>query len=95
MLDKVRSALRIKSNVYDDEIQDVIDACKRDLQTVGVMVQEGDGITDNDPLIKRAIILYAKAHFGYQDDAQRYLETYQNLKCVLALSGIYGAGDAG
>lgn len=36
MLQKVKLALRIKSNKFDDEIQDLISACKIDLSISGV-----------------------------------------------------------
>ena len=32
MLDKVKNALRVKTAAFDDEIQDLIDACKADLR---------------------------------------------------------------
>ena len=40
MLDKVKNALRVKTAAFDDEIQDLIDACKADLRLVGVNVPE-------------------------------------------------------
>lgn len=43
-----------------------------------------------DPLIKRAIILYCKAHFGYENpEAERFAESYLMLKVHLALSADY------
>lgn len=44
-----------------------------------------------DPLIKRAIIVYCKAHFGYEDPkyADRFAESYNSLKQHLALSTEY------
>lgn len=41
MLDKVKNALRVKTAAFDDEIQDLIDACKADLRLVGVNVPGG------------------------------------------------------
>ena len=48
MLDKVKNALRVKTAAFDDEIQDLIDACKADLRLVGVNVPE-----DTPPKAKR------------------------------------------
>ncbi|WP_313413143.1 phage head-tail connector protein [Sedimentibacter sp.] len=43
-----------------------------------------------DPLIKRAITLYCKANFGYDNpDAERFAESYKMLKIHLALSSDY------
>ena len=97
MLDKVKNALRVKTAAFDDEIQDLIDACKADLRLVGVNVPEektpaeGEEPTAGDPLITRAIILYAKANFGYSDDGERYRAAYDYLKCSLSLAGDYNA----
>lgn len=96
MLDKVKSALRVKTAAFDDEIQDLIDACKADLRLVGVNVPEdtpaeGTEIAAGDPLITRAIILYAKANFGYSEDSDKYRAAYDYLKCSLSLAGDYHA----
>lgn len=42
-----------------------------------------------DPLIKRAITVYCKAHFGYDDQAERLQKSYDALKNHLALSAEY------
>ncbi len=96
MLDKVKNALRVKTAAFDDEIQDLIDACKADLRLVGVNVPEdtpAEGKEDaaGDPLITRAIVLYAKANFGYSEDSEKYRAAYDYLKCSLSLAGDYHA----
>lgn len=96
MLDKVKNALRVKTAAFDDEIQDLIDACKADLRLVGVNVPEdtpaeGKEAAVSDPLITRAIVLYAKANFGYSEDSEKYRAAYDYLKCSLSLAGDYHA----
>lgn len=45
-----------------------------------------------DPLIKRAIIVYVKANFGWNNpDAEKLQQSYEMLKCHLALSQEYMA----
>lgn len=89
MLDKVKLALRISGTAYDQEVTDLINAAIADLRLVGVIVPEerGSPATVGDPLIERAIVLYAKAEFGYNDNAERYRAAYDYLKCALSLSG--------
>lgn len=88
MLEEVKVALRISNTVYDGEIEGLIDAGKRDLEIAGVAILP----LLEDPLIKRAVILYCKAHFGYDNkDAERFLDSYVMLKQHLALSGDYNA----
>lgn len=96
MLDKVKNALRVKTAAFDDEIQDLIDACKADLRLVGVNVPEdtpaeGKEAAAGVPLITRAIVLYAKANFGYSEDSEKYRAAYDYLKCSLSLAGDYHA----
>lgn len=86
MLDKVKDALRVSGDDLNEEIQDLIDAAKADLALSGV---NKDKIIEDDPLIKRAIILYCKAHFGYDDMGERFTESYESLKRHLALSAEY------
>lgn len=43
-----------------------------------------------DPLLKRAVILYCKANFGYDNaDADRFMQSYHLLETHLALSEDY------
>lgn len=97
MLDKVKNALRVKTTAFDDEVQGLIDACKADLRLVGVNIPEdqppaeGEISSAGDPLITRAIILYAKANFGYSEDSEKYRAAYDYLKCSLSLAGDYNA----
>ena len=87
MLDKVKSALRVSGNFFDVEIQDLIDAAKLDLNISGVVK-----IDDNDALIQRAIIVYCKANFGYDNnEAERFQKSYDMLKQHLSLAGDYNA----
>lgn len=88
LLDDVKQALRVSGAALDTEIQDLIDAAKADLALSGV---HPDRIVDTDPLIKRAITVYCKAHFGYEDPvhAELFLRSYLALKAHLALSKEY------
>lgn len=91
MLEKVKEALRVSGTDQDVEIQDLIEAAKADLKLSGINESK---IVDTDPLIKRAVIVYCKAHFGYDDMGERFAESYESLKRHLALSIEYtNAGD--
>lgn len=85
MLQKVKLALRIKFNKFDDEIQDLISACKIDLSISGVRK-----VREDDPIIQRVIILYVKANFGLDNnDSEKYYKSYLLLKQSLSLCGDY------
>lgn len=92
MLEAVKLAMRpaIKTKAYDDEIQDLIDAAKADLERVGIV---GD---DSDPLIRQAIKTYCRLHFGSPPDAEKLERSYNVQVGSLMGSGKYrnwGDGD--
>lgn len=55
MLDFAKKCLRIRrdNTAFDDEVADLIAACKADLRKHGVVK-----ISESDPLIKQAVKLY-------------------------------------
>ena len=72
------------TDAFDDEIKSLIDACLLDLNISGVGEVE-------DELIKRAVGIYVKAHFGSENpDRDGLIECYKSLKIHLALSQKYG-----
>ena len=88
MLNDIKLALRISHNQLDSEISDIIEAARLDLSLSGVSLLKANG--DNDPLIKRAIIVYVKANTETDDvKADRYQKSYDMLKNHLTLAGDY------
>ncbi|WMJ84470.1 head-tail connector protein [Oscillospiraceae bacterium LTW-04] len=85
ILDVVKLALRITTGYFDAELTDLIDAAQADLTLCGVNAAE----KQDDPLIKRAVVLYCKAHFGADDNAGRYQQSYDMLKGSLMIAGDY------
>ena len=82
LTEKMRAALRISSTSekITEEINDCIAACKND----GVKV-----IKETDGLIIRAITLYCKAEFGFNNAAEQFRKSYDALKMRLSLSVEY------
>lgn len=88
MLDKVKLALRKTADVFNDEVTDYINSACADLRLVGINVPEvGSSGTTGDPLLDRAIILYAKSEDNFGGEGDRYRKAYDYLKCALSLSG--------
>lgn len=72
------------TDAFDEEIKSLIDACLLDLKISGVGEVEGE-------LIKRAVGIYVKAHFGSENpDRDGLIECYRSLKIHMALSQKYG-----
>jgi predicted nucleic acid-binding protein len=91
MLNYIKKILRIASSEFDDEINQLIDACKKDLELSGVREEM---IIDTDELIKRAISLYCKTHFGYDNKDYPHLSmAYDLLKAHMIVSIEYGKMD--
>lgn len=79
MLDKVKQALRIKTDAYDDELNDLIAAAKCDMKIAGVEVPAGA-----EPIITKAVITYCKMSFGLPEDYDRLKSSYDEQKAQLS-----------
>lgn len=91
MLKKIKLALRINNDAYDDEISDLISACEKELELAGIA---SSNIDDSDPIIIRAIIFYCKANFGLNnDESDKWLLSYESLKSFLCLNYKKAQGD--
>lgn len=96
ILRKVKTKLRISHNVLDEDVEDTIAACLKDLEVCGVQAPASDNLQETDPLILNAIKLYCRAEFT--DDtgkAAEYLARYNALKSCLMMADGYreAAGD--
>ena len=78
MLEKVKLALRIVTNAFDNELNDLIDAAQLDLGVAGVIVP-----SPIDALVNQAIITYCKMHFGQPDEYDRLKRSYDEQKAQL------------
>jgi hypothetical protein len=85
LIDDVKLSLRLSSTVYNTEVTDLIATAKADLLNCGILVT-----SESDVLIKRLIILYCKANFGYDNtDAGRMQLAYEMLRNHVTLVGDY------
>lgn len=87
MLEQVKKYLRITATTFDDEIADLIEACKSDMELVGISPTT---IQTQDVLIKRAIVTYCKAYFGIDNpDREKFIESYESLRNHLSIANEY------
>ena len=80
MLSKVKLALRIITNAYDDELNGLIEAAKLDLGIAGVIIP-----SELDAIVSLAIITYCKCHFGEPDEYDRLKASYDEQKAQLSM----------
>lgn len=90
LTEKMRAALRISSTSekITEEINDCIAACKADLANDDVK-----RIDEKDGLIIRAVTLYCKAEFGYNNNAEKFRNSYDTLKMRLSMSNEYNTPE--
>lgn len=79
MLEKVKLALRIKTNAFDSELNDYIAAAKMDMGIAGVVIP-----AEIDELVTKAIITYCKMSFGQPADYDRLKKSYDEQKAQLS-----------
>lgn len=84
MLEKVKGALRITSDVFDDELTSLIASAQLDLGIAGVAVP-----STLDAIVELAIITYCKMNFGAAVDYDRLKKSYDEQKAQLSMSTGY------
>ncbi len=84
MLDAVKRALGLTVDIYDDELQDLIDAAYLDLDIAGVT-----GYDVDDALVRQAVKTYVRAHFKSPDDYDRLAASYEAQKGQLQIATGY------
>lgn len=89
-LNKAKLALRVTTDVFDSEIEDIIQAGYADLETRGVLMSE----KAEDPLVVRALMTYVRMHFGEPENPERLKQSYWEQKAALmSTSGYTEWGD--
>lgn len=86
MLERVKMALRLSSDAFDDELNDLIAAAEADLGIAGVSEAE-----ETDPLIIRSVITYCKMQFGEPADYDRLKASYDEQKAQMSMASGYTA----
>ena len=86
MIEKVKLALRITTDDFNDELNDLIEAAMLDLNLAGV---NNEDVSLSNPLVGRAVITYCKMHFGQPDDYDRLKASYDEQKAQMSMATGY------
>lgn len=78
-LQKVKNAMKIKTDAFDDELMDLIDEAKADLALVGITKAEDE----RDINIRAYIINYVKAHHGQPENYDQLIRWLSERKTQL------------
>lgn len=90
MLTAIKKSMRITHSQLDDDIQREIDACKKDLERVGVVLL----LNEARPLVTTACELWCKANYDYLGKGAEFRERYIDLRNALSLSTEYNSEAA-
>lgn len=86
MLLLVKTALRITTTQFDDELEHLIDSALLDLGFGGMKAIEK---AEADDVVKQAIVTYCKMNFGLPEDYDRLKRSYDEQKAQLGTATGY------
>lgn len=89
LIEKIKKRVRAMSDLVDEEVDDLIESCRKELEITGVY---GD---ESDPLYYNAIVLYCKANYGYDEDTEKFEKAFKALRDSMCLSGDYKKKEEG
>lgn len=89
LIEKLRKRIRVMSDSAAEEINDLVESCRKELELAGVY---GD---ETDPTYYQAIVLYCKANYGYDEDTDRFRMAFAALRDAMSLSGDYAKEEGG
>jgi len=90
--EKVKKELRVTTTSFDAEIEGIAAAAIKDLCLAGINVPKNFVKYPKDPLLVRAVVTYAKAHFGDNENSEKFLASYESMRSKLCLAGDYRVG---
>lgn len=87
LMERVKLALRVTGDDFDEEITGLIRAAFLDL---GITDINSDALNEApDPLISLAVITFVKINFGQPDEYDRLKKSYDEQKAQLLMSSNY------
>ena len=84
LIDDVKKACRVKTDVYDSQFTNLIESAKIDLGIAGVTVP-----TEIDAIVNTAICTYCMMRFGIPEDYDRLKASYDEQKAQLSNASGY------
>lgn len=87
-LAEYKTALRISHHKLDEDLQANINACKKDMERVGITKTD-----DADPIIHKVIELYLKGQYNFMAEGEKFDQAYQEMRNGLSLCGDYNGSN--
>lgn len=92
MLDKVKLALQITTNVFDSDISENIAAARAEMIRNGIASTKAN--SDTDALVTKAIKTFCQKEYSDDDLAERYEQSWLYQLDNLRKSSDYRGGDS-
>ena len=89
-LAKIKKALRVSTDAFDDEITDLAEAALLDL---GIAGADGEQVALTDMLALRAVITYVRMNFGSPEEYDRLKSSYDEQKAQMSMATNYTIWD--
>lgn len=86
IIERVKGAMRIVDDEFNEEVEDLIAAALADLGIAGV---NGEHAMISDPLVYQAVVTYCKLRFGEPDKYEQYKKSYDEQKAQLQIASGY------
>lgn len=90
LLQKVKTSLRVTTDVFDDQIGDLIGAALIDLGMVGI---DGSEVTTDNTFVALAVTTFVQMHFGAPEEFDRLAAAYDSMKGQLWSASNYTRWD--
>ena len=87
LVTRTKAALRVSTTDADIDAE-VTDLVNESLEELHRSIRFVD---NDDPLILQAVKSYAKAHYGYDEDAEKWQTRFEQIKSKLGTYGPYGS----
>lgn len=84
LVQSAKLALRITTNVFDEQINDLVQAAIIDLGIAGVAVS-----APVDAIVRLACVTFVRMHFGQPDEYDRLKASYDEQKAQLSMATNY------
>lgn len=89
LLEQIKKSQRISHDALDDVLRSDIEAAAGELSRAGIYTYTEDGNISENPLIRKAIELYAKGMEDFEEKGSVYMASFEKLRDAMALSGEY------
>lgn len=83
-LTELKTAMRISTDAFDDELNNLMASAELDLGIAGVVVPQ-----EENQLVNLAVITYCKMNFGNPDNYDRLKRSYDEQKAQLSMATGY------